>query len=318
MSNETNVEVATTKKAAKFEMGDLLKAGVQFGHESKRWNPKMSKYIYGEKKGIHIIDISKTEEQLNKAYDFLKEISATGKVLFIGTKKQASEIIRSQAIRSGSYYVDVRWAGGVLTNFKVVKKSLDSLNDLEKKFEEGVEDRTKFEVSRMKKEWQRLARLYSGIKTLTEKPVAVVVIDTNYEKSAVRECKKMGLPVVGVVDTNCDPDLIDYVIPANDDAISSIEYIVTKLADAVLEGNKGNGIKHSLKDYSEVEIKITKTENIVNEEVLKVEESTADESKTIIIKKEEPKKTKRSSKSKSQGILERVKDEKEASKLKKK
>lgn len=313
MSND-KVDVAPTKKA--IEMGDLLKAGVQFGHESKRWNPKMSKYIYGEKKGIHIIDISKTEAELNKAVDFLKNISATGKVLFIGTKKQSSEIIKNEAIRAGSYYVDVRWAGGILTNFKVVKKSLDSLNDLEKKFEEGVEDRTKFEVSRMKKEWQRLSRLYSGIKTLTEKPVACVIVDTNYEKSAVRECRKIGLPIVGIVDTNSDPDMIDYVIPANDDAISSIQFILSKLADAVLEGNKGNGIKHNLKDYAEVEIKITKTESVENEEVEKVEESSA-ESKTIIIQKEEPKKTKRSSKVKTQGILERVKVEKEAKSKKK-
>ncbi len=313
MSND-KVETATTKSAVKIEVGDLLKSGVQFGHESKRWNPKMSKYIYGEKKGIHIIDISKTEEQLKKACEFLTEISSKGTVLFIGTKKQASEIIKENAIRAGAYYVDVRWAGGVLTNFKVVKQSLDNLNDLEKKFEEGVEDRTKFEVSRMKKEWARLSRLYSGVKTLTDKPVAVVVVDTNYEKSAVRECKKIGLPVVGIVDTNSNPDLIDYVIPANDDAISSIDYLITKLADAVLEGNNGKGIKHNLKDYSEVEIKITKTENIV-EEVEKVEE-TSEESKTIIIKKDEPKKIRKGAKSKSQGILERVKIEKDANKKK--
>lgn len=293
---KTSVSMPDTK--------ELLKAGTQFGHETKRWNPKMKKYIFGEKNNIHVIDVDKTVEGLKKASDFLSEASANGKILFVGTKKQASDIVREEAIRSGAYFIDARWAGGLLTNFKMIKESLNKLNSLETMFEEGVQDRTKYEVSRMKKEWQKLNRLYSGIKSLSTKPSAVVIVDTNFEKAAVKECKKISIPVVALIDTNSDPETADYVIPANDDAINSIKLVLHTLGDAVLAGNKGEGVAHSLKDYSRVEVKITK--NIVNEE--KAAEIVGGEAST------EPSTTKttvqpKATRSSSKGILERVKDE---------
>ncbi len=267
-TKETSKPVVTAKVAIP-TIKDLLKVGAQFGHETKRWNPKMGKYIFGDKNKIHIIDINKTEEKLKESTAFLVDAASRGNVLFVGTKRQASLIVREEAIRAGAYFITVRWAGGLLTNFPVVKKSLNKLNALEKSFEEGVEDRTKFEVSRMKKEWQRLDRLYSGIKALNDRPTAVVVVDANFEKSAIRESRKMRIPVVGVVDTNSDPDTVDYIVPANDDAVGSITLMVKTLADAVLAGNKGNGIKHHLKDYDKAEIKITKKE-VIKEEVATV------------------------------------------------
>lgn len=282
---------------------ELLKAGTQFGHETRRWNPKMNKYIFGEKNNIHVIDVEKTQEGLKKASDFLTQVSANGNVLFVGTKKQASDIVREEAIRSGSYFIDARWAGGLLTNFKMIKESLNKLNSLERMFEEGVQDRTKYEVSRMKKEWQKLNRLYSGIKGLNTKPVAVIIVDTNFEKAAVKECKKISIPVVALIDTNSDPETADYVIPANDDAINSIKLVLHTLADAVLVGNKGNGVKHNLKDYAKVEVKISK--NIVNEESsAQIIEgvSTPEVSQSKVTAQPKSRKS-------SKGILERVKDE---------
>lgn len=267
-ATDSKVEQVTASKIEVPSIKDLLKVGIQFGHESKRWNPKMSRYIYGEKNKIHILDVNKTHEKLQEAVNFLTDAASKGNVLFVGTKRQASEIVKREAIRAGAYFIDERWAGGLLTNFGVVRKSLAKLGTLEKSFEEGVEDRTKFEVSRMKKEWQRFNRLYSGIKDLSAKPTAIVIIDTNFEKSAVRESRKVRIPIVGLVDTNSDPDKADYIIPGNDDAIGSITLVIKLLADAVLDGNKGNGIKHSLVDYSKVEIKITKKEVVKSTEEL--------------------------------------------------
>ena len=301
---EKNTSFAVTMPEAK----ELLKAGSQFGHETKRWNPKMRKYILGEKNNIHIINVDKTLEGLSKAVEFLQDASSRGNVLFVGTKKQASDVLREEAIRSGAYFIDTRWAGGLLTNFKMIKESLNKLNSLEKMFEEGVQDRTKYEVSRMKKEWFKLNRLYSGIKTLSAKPTAVVVLDTNYEKSAIKECKKISIPIVALVDTNSNPDLADYPIPANDDAIRSLTLILKTLGDAVLAGNKGNGVNHNLKDYSKVEVKITK--NVVLDEKgseIVTEEGGKQDNSTV--QKSAPSRS-RSSK----GILERVKDEEDKKK----
>lgn len=291
---------------------ELLKAGAQFGHETKRWNPKMKKFIYGEKNNIHIIDVEQTISKLDEAAQFLKDAASRGNVLFVATKRQASDIVKEEAIRAGSYFINVRWAGGLLTNFKMIKESLNKLNSLETMFEEGVQGRTKYEVSRMKKEWQKLDRLYSGIKSLSTKPTAVVVLDTNYEHAAVRECRKIGIPLVGVVDTNSDPESVNYPIPANDDAINSIKLILKVLADAVLEGNKGHGVKHNLKDYSKVEVKITKTQEEEKEEAEAIE-SEETETKTVI----EAPKTARKSSTKTKGILEKVKEEAEKSKTQK-
>jgi small subunit ribosomal protein S2 len=313
MSNEdSKVDAKTSTKVTVPDVKELLKAGVQFGHETKRWNPKMRKYIYGDKNSIHIIDVFKTEELLKKAVVFLEDAASKGQVLFIGTKRQASDIIREEAIRAGAFFIDERWAGGLLTNFQIVKKSLDKLNYIESQLEKGVEDRTKYEVSLMKKEWQRLNRLYSGIKGMVEKPTAVVIIDTNFEKAAVRECKKIGIPIIAIIDTNSDPDSAQYTIPANDDAIASIALLVRTLADAVLRGNKGKGINHKLQDYAKLEVKIIKIEKEVEESVSKLD----------IVESEDPKPQQPSrqlsaptkSKGKAKGILERVKEEAEVKK----
>ncbi len=304
----TEQEVKASIKVDVPSTKDLLKAGVQFGHETKRWNPKMKKYIFGEKNKIHVIDIDQTQDMLEKAAKFLAEAASRGGVLFVGTKRQASSIIKEQAIRCGAYYVDERWAGGLLTNFSVVKKSISNLRKLEESFETGVEDRTKFEVSRMKKDWQRLSRLYSGIKSLNGKPSAILVVDAQFEKSAVREARKIGAPIVGIVDTNSDPDIVDYLVPANDDAIGSISILIKTLADAVLAGNRGNGIKHNLKDYSKVEIKITKHKELVNEDKGITIALTQEESP---LNQNQASQDEGRSRRKVKGILERVKEEAE-------
>ncbi len=294
---------------------DLLKAGAQFGHEKSRWNPKMAKYIFGVKNGIHVIDSTKTLENLEKAHTFLKDAASRGNILFVGTKMQASQIIKDEAIRAGAFFVTNRWAGGLFTNFNMIKQSLAKLLDLEKQFEEGVQGRTKYEVALMKKEWQSLTRLYGGIKALTAKPTAVVVLDTKFEKAAVREARKVGIPVIGIVDTNCDPEVADYVIPANDDALNAIKMIFRTLGNAVMSGNGGNGIKHELKDYAKQEVKITKAEETDSLEVERVSlEGVVEEetSRTVRAVAEKPVK----STSKAKGILERVKEEAEVKKTK--
>lgn len=222
----------------------------------------MAKYIWGQKNGIHVVDISHTQTALQQAVDFLTKVAAEGEIIFVGTKRQAATIILEQANRAGAHYIIDRWPGGMLTNFKMSQRSLRRLNELEKAFEEGVEGRTKYEVSRMKVEWQRLNRLYGGVKKLTAKPAAVVVVDPRYEKVAVRECRRMHIPVVALTDTNCDPAMVDYCIPGNDDAIKAITLVVETLASAVLEGNKGNGVKHEVKDYSAVEVKVLKASEL--------------------------------------------------------
>lgn len=295
---------------------EMLEAGVQFGHATKRWNPKMKDFIFGSKQKIHIIDVLQTQTALQEVVEFLANAAAKGNVLFVGTKNQASDIIRKEAVRSGAFFVDQRWAGGLLTNFPVVKQSLNSLNSLEKQFEEGVEGRTKFEISRMKKEWQRLDRLYSGIKQLEGKPVAAVIIDVNFEKGALRECKKLGIPVVALVDTNVDPESVNYPIPSNDDAITVIELMMKVLADAVIAGNKGKGIAHKLQDYSKAEIKIAKVEDTEGD--TQVAEIEVSESKPVgkpVVKVPAKKVSKsKGSKGSAGGILERVQKEKEGKK----
>lgn len=306
------MENSISKDLSAISLQDFLENGTHFGHEAKRWNPKMGRFIYAQKNNIHIIDISQTLERLKVAAKFLEEAASRGHVLFVSTKRQAVEIVRDAAIRSGSYYMTARWVGGLLTNFATIKKSLNALVELEKSFEEGVLDRTKYEVALMKKEWSRLFRLYGGVKTLSAKPTAVVILDTNYEKAAVKEARKIGIPVVGLIDTNSDPEDADYPIPANDDAIKSIRFLINLLADAVIKGNKGNGVKHSIKDYSKIEVKI-----------IKREEETKSKAEVINILPEKPVETpltkpevKRSS-SKVKGILERVKEEAQKKETKK-
>ncbi|HEX7127400.1 MAG TPA: 30S ribosomal protein S2 [Thermodesulfobacteriota bacterium] len=219
-------------------MKELLEAGVHFGHQTKRWNPKMKPYIFGARNGIYIIDLQKTVRMYREAYAFVRDTVARGEtVLFVGTKKQAQEPIAEEAKRCGMFYVNSRWLGGMLTNFSTIKKSIDRLRKLEQMREEGTYDvLPKKEVAALEREREKLERSLGGIKEMTRLPGCVFVIDTRKEKIAVGEAKRLGIPTVAVVDTNCDPDEIDYVIPGNDDAIRAIKLFTSKIADAVIEG----------------------------------------------------------------------------------
>jgi len=221
-------------------MKELLEAGVHFGHQVKRWHPKMKKYIFGERNGIYIIDLQKTVRGLEDAYNFVKEVAASGApVLFVGTKKQSQDAIRDEAKRSGAYYVNQRWLGGMLTNFSTIQKSIEKLKKIEKMKEDGTLDLlTKKEAAAFEKEKAKLEKNLSGIKDMTTLPGALFVVDPKKEKIAIAEARKLFVPIVAIVDTNCDPDEVDYVIPGNDDAIRAIKLIASKMADAVIEGKE--------------------------------------------------------------------------------
>jgi small subunit ribosomal protein S2 len=266
MQDNASTSAAKDNAASVPAIKDFLKAGVQFGHETTRWNPKMKQYIFGAKNNIHIIDLEQSLPMLKTAADFLQEAAKKGPILFVATKRQAREIVKQYAVESGSYYVTYRWLGGLLTNFKMVKKSLTKLTQIEDEFEKGVTGRTKFEVNQMKKLWDRMNRIYSGIKTMDRYPEAVVVVDCHYEKGAIEEAKAAGIPVISMVDTNSDPDMIDYVIPANDDAIKSITLIMGVLTAAIKRGNPGKWVKHVSKDYSNYEVQIVKTKEVETKE----------------------------------------------------
>ncbi|PLS16704.1 30S ribosomal protein S2 [Bacillus sp. M6-12] len=222
-------------------MKQLLEAGVHFGHQTRRWNPKMKKYIFTERNGIYIIDLQKTVKKVEEAYNFVKELAANGgTVLFVGTKKQAQESVKEEAIRSGMYYVNQRWLGGTLTNFETIQKRIKRLKDIEKMQEDGTFDvLPKKEVIQLKKELERLEKFLGGIKDMKSIPDAIFVIDPRKERIAVAEAHKLNIPLVGIVDTNCDPDEIDVVIPANDDAIRAVKLLTGKMADAILEAKQG-------------------------------------------------------------------------------
>lgn len=222
-------------------MKQLLEAGVHFGHQTRRWNPKMAPYIFAERNQIYIIDLSKTVKLINEAYDFVKEVVAEGKpVLFVGTKKQAQESIKEEAIRAGEYFVNERWLGGMLTNYKTIETRIKRLFELEKMEENGtLELLTKKEKALLLGEKDKLERFLGGIKNMPELPGAIFVVDPKKEKIAVHEARKLGIPVVGIVDTNCDPDEIDYVIPGNDDAIRAVKLLTSVIADAVVEAKQG-------------------------------------------------------------------------------
>ncbi len=219
-------------------MKELLEAGVHFGHQTKRWNPKMKPYIFGARNGIYIIDLQKTVRYFKSAYNFVRETAEDGStILFVGTKKQAQDSVAEEALRCGQYYVNQRWLGGMLTNFSTVKQSIERLKKLDAMFEDGtIEAYTKKEALKMDKEREKLEKVLGGIKNMTKLPGMMFVIDPKNEEIAVQEAKKLGIPVVAIVDTNCDPDMIDYVIPGNDDAIRAIRLLSAKIADAVLEG----------------------------------------------------------------------------------
>jgi small subunit ribosomal protein S2 len=241
---------------------------------------------------------------MNEAEKFLIDISSKGPLLFVGTKRQAREIVKKYAIESGSYFITYRWLGGLLSNFKMIRKSLTKFIELEDEFEKGVVNRTKFEVNQMKKEWERMNRIYGGIKTMERYPVAIVMVDCNFEKGAVIEAKAAGIPIVSIVDTNSDPTDIDYVIPANDDAMKSINLIVSFLSEAVKRGNRGIGVKHNLKNYSDFNIQIIKkVEEVAKEKSLNEDKPTVKEFKV------EKKPLAKKQVGPQKGILEKVKDD---------
>ena len=223
-------------------MKQLLEAGVHFGHQTRRWNPKMAKYIFTERNGIYIIDLQKTVKKVDEAYDFIKSVSEDGKdVLFVGTKKQAQEAIAEEATRSGMHFVNNRWLGGMLTNFKTIKTRINRLEELQKMEEDGIfEVLPKKEVIKLKNQQEKLVKNLGGIRNMVQDKVgALFIVDPRKEKNAISEAKILGIPVVAIVDTNCDPDEIDYVIPGNDDAIRAVRLITAKMADAVIEGRQG-------------------------------------------------------------------------------
>ena len=236
--------------AGVISMKQLLEAGVHFGHQTRRWNPKMAEYIFTERNGIYIIDLQKTVKKVEEAYRFICDVASSGKsVLFVGTKKQAQDSIKEEAQRVGMYYVNARWLGGMLTNFKTIEKRIKRLEQLNKMEENGTFDLLpKKEVSKLLAEREKLEKYLGGIKDMKELPGALFVVDPRKEKIAIAEAKKLGIPVVAIVDTNCDPDEVDYVIPGNDDAIRAVKLIAGAMANAVIEGQQGTQIADEAAD----------------------------------------------------------------------
>lgn len=247
---------------ALISMKQLLEAGVHFGHQTRRWNPKMAEYIFTERNGIYIIDLQKTVKKVEEAYNFLRELSEEGKdVLFVGTKKQAQESVENEAKRANIFYVNQRWLGGTLTNFKTISKSIDKLHGIEKMEEDGTFDvLPKKEVIKLKAERDKLEKFLGGIKDMKGLPGALFVIDPRKEKNAIAEAKNLGIPVVAIVDTNCDPDEVDYVIPGNDDAIRAVKLLTSKMADAIIEGRQGEQFEENDLDNIQEEIQEEITE----------------------------------------------------------
>ncbi len=261
-------------------MKKLLEAGAHFGHQTRRWNPKMKKYIYGARNGVHIIDLSKTMACIDVAYKALKEIVDNGgKVLFVGTKPQCAEAVQAEALRSGSFYVTNRWLGGILTNFKTIQSRIRYLNELERRDTEGELDiLPKKEAAALRKEKEKLSANLSGIKEMRKVPNAIFVIDPRIEHNAVHEARRLHIPVFGIVDTNCDPDDVDYVIPANDDAIRSVSLILAVMADAIVESKGGLPVVAYMKDEgNEVTMKdvIRQTDKENAEKIAKIKAERA-------------------------------------------
>ena len=222
-------------------MKQLLEAGVHFGHQTRRWNPKMAEYIYMERNGIYIIDLQKTVKKLEEAYNFVRDVAANGQsILFVGTKKQAAEAVKEEASRVGMYYVNARWLGGMLTNFKTMRTRIDRLAQLKKMQEDGTFDMLpKKEVMKHMGEMEKLEKYLGGVKEMKKLPGALFIVDPRKERNAIAEARKLHIPIVAIVDTNCDPDEVDYVIPGNDDAIRAIRLIASTMANAVTEGRQG-------------------------------------------------------------------------------
>ena len=252
-------------------MKQLLEAGVHFGHQTKRWDPKMAEYIYQARNGIHIIDLQKTSKEIDEAYEFIKEVAEEGKdILFVGTKKQAQECIKEAAEKSNMFYVDQRWLGGMLTNFKTIRKRVERLNKLEEMQEDGTFDvLPKKEVAALKNEMEKLEKNLGGIKNMTRMPGAMFVVDPKNERIAVLEARKLNIPIVGLIDTNCNPEDVDYPIPGNDDAIRAVKLITDVMANAIIEGRQGETL--------ETESEMTEEAETVSEENPSMEEVVAEE-----------------------------------------
>ena len=244
-------------------MSYLLEAGVHFGHQTKRWNPKMKEYIYNSRDDIYIIDLQKTVDKLEEAYAALtKIVSDGGKVLYVGTKKQASEVCREEAARSGMYYMTERWLGGTLTNFKTIRKRIKRLEEIENMEKDGTFDKLpKKEVIGLKKEYDKLNKNLCGIREMTKLPQAVIIVDSIKEENAIKEANKLGIPVFGIIDTNCDPDRVDYVIPGNDDAVRAIKVVLGALTNAIVEVNGGTIVDYVTEDDSKKNARFEKKEN---------------------------------------------------------
>ena len=253
-------------------MKQLLEAGVHFGHQTRRWDPRMAEYIFQARNGIHIIDLQKASKKIDEAYEFIKEQVEEGKtVLFVGTKKQAQDCMKDAAIKSGMYYVNQRWLGGMLTNFDTIQKRIQRLKDLEKMEEDGTFDvLPKKEVILLKKEMEKLEKNLGGIKEMTELPGVIFLVDPKKERIAVLEAKKLGIPTVGIVDTNCNPEDLDYPIPGNDDAIRAVKLIADVMANAVIEGKQGESFETV--EEQDVSEEAESMEQVVSESEEKVEE----------------------------------------------
>ena len=252
-------------------MKQLLEAGVHFGHQTKRWDPKMAEYIYQARNGIHIIDLQKTSKKIDEAYKFMKDVAEEGKtILFVGTKKQAQECVKDAAIKSNMFYVDQRWLGGMLTNFKTIRKRIERLNKLEEMENDGTFDvLPKKEVATLKNEKEKLEKNLGGIRDMKEMPGAMFVVDPKNERIAVLEAKKLNIPIIGLVDTNCNPEDVDYPIPGNDDAIRAVKLITDVMANAIIEGRQGEALDNE------------QLEEVASEEPTSIEEVVAEETETV-------------------------------------
>ena len=260
-------------------MKQLLEAGVHFGHQTRRWDPKMAEYIFQARNGIHIIDLQKTSKKLDEAYSFIKEQAEEGKtILFVGTKKQAQECMKEAALKCGMYYVDQRWLGGMLTNFGTIRTRVLRLKDLETMQEDGTFDiLPKKEVILLKKEMEKLERNLGGIKDMEELPGVIFLVDPKKERIAILEAKKLGIPVVGLVDTNCNPEELDYPIPGNDDAIRAVKLIADVMANAVIEGKQGESFEPEMQEEQGTETEETTSIEEVVEATEEVAEGTTEE-----------------------------------------
>jgi len=290
---QTSISIPTVK--------EMLEAGVHFGHETKRWNPSFREYIFDKRGKFHVIDLEKTVENLKKALKYLVDISSKKEILFVGTKRQARDIMKEEATRCGAHFITNRWVGGLLTNFEIIHKGIRKLRKVEEKLSGNLKEYTPQELSVQRREWGRLDRLFGGVKFLDELPGVIVLIDPRFEWITVKEARVAKIPVVAVVDSNSNPNLVDYPVPGNDDAIKSIQLFSKVLADAVLVGNKGKGVQHVLADFSKVGV----DKEGKKEEEKRLKDTKKNKSKTMRVRKTTRKR--KSTKTKKSKVSEKKK-----------